>query len=506
MKKHMKSIRCMICVFVFLFLCIPFSSCKNKTQENTDSSVSETDNSGNTGKTKSNSSSTSSNASNNGSNAGTDSEGSGFDTISESDGSVNSVEGNNNTQTNTSTVDWGGQDFVISGHAATEPTDTDQKRFIKSLEDKYNCKFVYNHVDGTEKYLQEYETKTMAGEKCGDIIYHDVSQAFPSLAVSGLVVPIDSYFDFSLDQWNHDFDDQIASNGKHYGITSSHNGANTGIFFNKTIFERYGVKSPYEYYAEDAWTWDNFLASAQALTKDTDGDQATDLWGFAMEGDFMISPSAFVYSNGGHVVKTVDGNVTFALGDPQSIEGLQFGYDLAWKYHVVDTNGNVAGYWAQQYLSGHAAMLYGAFYNASTYVGSMTDYDIGFICLPKGNQASGYINVPAPFGAWFMSPYEERPADVGVIWSDYLSYKSDKTLADDYSTVLGDETGVQIAVAMSSQTVDEQCSCYDWLKHNVLWMDMGISSQTSPQAFVDSVKIAAQKSIDDTWTSIYDMD
>ncbi len=50
-----------------------------------------------------------------------------------------------------------------------------------------------------------------------------------------------------------------------------------GIFFNKGLFDKFGVPYP----PEDEWTWDQFAETVKKLTKDTDGDGKTDVWGFA---------------------------------------------------------------------------------------------------------------------------------------------------------------------------------------------------------------------------------
>ena len=47
-----------------------------------------------------------------------------------------------------------------------------------------------------------------------------------------------------------------------------------GVYYNKKIFDKAGVAYP-----QDGWTWDDLLKTAQALTKDANGDGQTDVWG-----------------------------------------------------------------------------------------------------------------------------------------------------------------------------------------------------------------------------------
>ena len=50
------------------------------------------------------------------------------------------------------------------------------------------------------------------------------------------------------------------------------------VYYNRALFERAGVAPPRE-----GWTWDDFLAAAKALTKDTDGDGRIDVYGLGFE-------------------------------------------------------------------------------------------------------------------------------------------------------------------------------------------------------------------------------
>ncbi len=50
------------------------------------------------------------------------------------------------------------------------------------------------------------------------------------------------------------------------------------IAYNKDLFDRAGLPYP-----QDGWTWEEFRAAARALTRDTDGDGATDQYGFWLD-------------------------------------------------------------------------------------------------------------------------------------------------------------------------------------------------------------------------------
>jgi hypothetical protein len=50
-------------------------------------------------------------------------------------------------------------------------------------------------------------------------------------------------------------------------------------YYNATMFEEYGVKTPKEYFLEGNWTWDTFLEVMIQMTKDTNGDGRIDTYG-----------------------------------------------------------------------------------------------------------------------------------------------------------------------------------------------------------------------------------
>lgn len=65
------------------------------------------------------------------------------------------------------------------------------------------------------------------------------------------------------------------------------------LYFNKDMFDDAGVGYP-----TADWTWDDFKAAAQALTKDTNDDGTPDQWGFWLYGRYA-HVDTWVFRNGG---------------------------------------------------------------------------------------------------------------------------------------------------------------------------------------------------------------
>ena len=80
------------------------------------------------------------------------------------------------------------------------------------------------------------------------------------------------------------------------------------VYYNRALFDAAGLAYP-----ADDWTWDEFLATAQALTLDLDGDGDTDQYGLGTEASiFRLAP--FVWGNGGELVVLESGTAADPSG------------------------------------------------------------------------------------------------------------------------------------------------------------------------------------------------
>lgn len=128
--------------------------------------------------------------------------------------------------------------------------------------------------------------------------------------------------------------------GKHVGNTTA--SEIEMMFYNKSLFEEAGVDLP-PTKGEDAWTWDEFVKTAQKLTKDSNGKTADDpKFNPEKVVQYGVSiPSTFqgwlplVLSNGGNIVN--EAGTEFTLDTPEVKEVFQNIHDLIYKYHVAPT-------------------------------------------------------------------------------------------------------------------------------------------------------------------------
>lgn len=101
------------------------------------------------------------------------------------------------------------------------------------------------------------------------------------------------------------------------------------VYYNKALFDQAGLAYP-----KDDWTWDDFLNTAKALTKDTNGDGTTDQYGVGTEVS-LLRVAPFIWQNGGEIVDNIDAPTTLTLNIPDTKEALQWFVDLQVKHKVA---------------------------------------------------------------------------------------------------------------------------------------------------------------------------
>jgi multiple sugar transport system substrate-binding protein len=125
------------------------------------------------------------------------------------------------------------------------------------------------------------------------------------------------------------------------------------VYYNVDLFNANNVPLP-----TAGWTWDQFIAAAEALTQDTDGDGATDLYGVAVE-PVMYRFVSFIWSAGGEIVDDLDNPTTLTLDTPEAIDGIEKFVSLGVNGHnVVPSEEEVAAEDdGSRFMRGGAAMF-----------------------------------------------------------------------------------------------------------------------------------------------------
>jgi len=153
------------------------------------------------------------------------------------------------------------------------------------------------------------------------------------------------------------------------------------MFYNKTIFDKYGVSYP----DSATWSWDAFLDAAKKTTKDTNGDGVNEIWGFdANPTHDQIYP--WISTAGG---RWWDASYKKCMiSSPESVNGSQFFFDLISKYKVAPSPANrMQG--IVPFMSGQIAMAIDGTWNMEMFR-QIKDFGWDIADIPYGKVRGGY--------------------------------------------------------------------------------------------------------------------
>lgn len=164
--------------------------------------------------------------------------------------------------------------------------------------------------------------------------------------------------------------------------------SNLVVYYNKELFAQANLPLP-----RADWTWDEFLATAQALTRDTNGDGNVDQYGLGTEGD-LLRLAPFIWQNNGKIFDN-DARPTTFVFDAAAQQALQWVVDLQVKHHVVpDPDAEILESFETRFMNGTIAM----FINQRRGVGmyrDMAKFDWDVAPLPRNKAAAGILQAEA---------------------------------------------------------------------------------------------------------------
>ena len=188
--------------------------------------------------------------------------------------------------------------------------------------------------------------------------------------------------------------------------------SNIIIYYNKDLFDKYNVPYP-----DNNWTRQEFLTTAQALTKDTDKDGKIDIFGFGFENN-SIYWLPFLLSDGGGIIAKDEKSII--LNNDKSINALQFYADLRNKYHVAPKADEQASLTTSQlFLQGKVAMHLCGRWCSLTYKKN-ADFNWDVVMFPMGT--NGHV-VGLDASGWAISSKSKHKYEAKK-FVDFISSKN----------------------------------------------------------------------------------
>jgi len=340
------------------------------------------------------------------------------------------------------------QQDSVEDNPSYSGTVADQMLFdvVAKVEEKYNVTLEYMNL--TYAGVQEsINTSILAGTPDCDIYLVDTAIGIPAV-MNGYATNLKDVLPADSDL----FGDKVVMNYLDLGdggaymlkpvAAQSQVEATYPLMFNLQMIQDANLEDPRDLYARGEWTWDKFLEYCVALTKDTNGDGITDVYGFGgYQGEWFEN---MLMSNGTNVAATATEN----LSSPEVAEVLQFMQDMYITYNCAypydETDPSNVMRWI--YRDGKCAFSPGAAwilsqnddYNWDGNAESTLAFDMVFVPWPvgpSGNQDTNRMKLTN--GEFYIIPTGvENPELVYNVFYDFSNwYDSDTSIRDDEETL-----------------------------------------------------------------------
>ncbi|MCD6120241.1 MAG: sugar ABC transporter substrate-binding protein [Spirochaetales bacterium] len=182
-------------------------------------------------------------------------------------------------------------------------------------------------------------------------------------------------------------------------------------YYNIRLFDQAGLSYP-----TNDWKWKDLESAAVKLTKDTDGDETVDQWGYWVKGRYThLYP--FVYNNG-----LPEGPMTedkkFTLADGKGLESMKFLTDLIVKDKASPTPAQTKGV-SKFFTTGKIGMCTEGSWRVDTYRKSLKD-PFGIFLVPTGPQSGGKRVSFGWADSMSISAYTKHPKEAWN-WVEYMT-------------------------------------------------------------------------------------
>jgi multiple sugar transport system substrate-binding protein len=155
--------------------------------------------------------------------------------------------------------------------------------------------------------------------RAADVILVDYRR-FPGYASRGLLEPVAPYLAQSQVLRETDFYRETLF-PYYYGrdmVCLPQHGSGLAVYYNKALFDAAGVAYP-----GDRWDWEDFTATAAALTRDTNGDGIVDVYGVGTEVS-LTSAVPFIWQNQGELVDNLLLPRLMEISQPLTVQAVQW--------------------------------------------------------------------------------------------------------------------------------------------------------------------------------------
>lgn len=254
---------------------------------------------------------------------------------------------------------------------------------------------------------------------------------------SGLMFDLSTLdcLDFSESKWGNKVHELMSKGDAIYGMRGIEPEPRCGVYFNKRLLTEAGINPEdlYTWQEDGTWTWSKFEEVLETVQADTDNDGIIDRYALAEQSDVLLANA--MYSNGGSYVGKDANGYFLNVESDASMEALNWAWDIRTKYEMVYPEDAEWDYFITAFNNGEAAFTCGEAYQAGQDYKDMED-DFGFVCFPKGPNATDYTNcytdnvyaIPACYDAdkaWKLAFAYNLYTDAVPGYEDYQVWRQD---------------------------------------------------------------------------------
>ena len=150
-----------------------------------------------------------------------------------------------------------------------------------------------------------------------------------------------------------------------------------GLYYNKGLFDEYGVDYPNE-----TWDHDDYLAAMKRVTHDRDGDGSTDLWGSMIDISWDRI-QVHVNGWGGHLVDP-DDPTQCRMDEPEAMAAMEWIRARMWDDKVMATFLDVQNLGTREaFITGRVAMVEDGSWALKDILAN-SDFRVGVAPFPAG--------------------------------------------------------------------------------------------------------------------------
>ena len=205
------------------------------------------------------------------------------------------------------------------------------------------------------------------------------------------------------------------------------------VYYNKNLLKEAGVAEP-----KEGWKWDDMVAAAKKLTKDSNGDGKAETYGLGIEAS-LIRVAPFVWSNGGELVDSDEKPTHFTLDTPEAQVALERLLQLHVTDKVTPSDEEVEAEDDEtRFQNGRLAMVLSSRRSTPTFR-TIQNFDWDVAALPQHTEQAGILHSDAycltkasenKDAAWSFMEYALGPEGAPIVAKSGRTVPSLKSVAE----------------------------------------------------------------------------